>query len=274
MAKNKPQPSNTKAAQARAKAQAQVKAEERRTGIIIAAVSAVVILVFGGIVWFIVESGKVPSLDSDDLAKPAASDVYGGIPVDATGSVSADVPADQPRVDIYLDFMCPICNQFEQVNAEDLDALREEGEVQLYYHPISILDRYSSGTEYSTRAANAVATVADQAPDAFLDFSAALFANQPTEGGEGLSDEQIEQIAIAAGVPEDVAAQFESQDFRAWVKAATDQSSQNYVQGTPTVRVVGPGEEFSDVDDQDAILQQSEVPYFEPGQLRAYIEGL
>ncbi|WP_061961596.1 thioredoxin domain-containing protein [Demequina flava] len=269
MAKKKPQPSNSKAAQARANAQAQVKAEERRTGVIIAAVSAVVILIFGGVVWFIIQSGQVPGLDSEDLAKPAASDVTGGIPVGTSGVVGEDLPEDQPRLDIYLDYMCPICGQFEDVNAEDLDAMREAGEVEVYYHPISILDRFSNGTEYSSRAANAVATVAEEAPSAFLDFSNALFESQPAEGTEGLSDEQISQIAVAAGVPEDVAAQIENGDYRKWVIAATDQSSQDGVPGTPTLRIAEPGQSF----DEGKVLEQSEVPYFEPGQLRTYIES-
>ena len=262
MAKNTNAPKNGKAAQARAQAQRSVKAQERKStlGIVIGAIAALV--VFGGIVFYIVQSSQVPALDEDGAVVPAGSEESGGIAVGASGVVGEDLPSDAPRVDIYLDFMCPICGQFEDVNAEDIEAMREAGDVELYYHPISILDRYSQGTDYSTRAANAAATVADAAPENFVAFSDALFANQPAENTEGLSDEQIEQIAIDAGVPEDVATTLDDGLFTKWVIAATDRASQDGMEGTPTLMV-----------DQE-ILDQSEVPYFQPGALRTYLEGL
>ncbi|WP_062071434.1 DsbA family protein [Demequina sediminicola] len=271
MANKKPQPSNSKAAAARAQAQAQVKAQERKTGIIIAAVVAVVAIVFVGIVFFIINSSKVPGLTEDGAVVPAGSDDTGGIVVGASGVVNEDLPeGDVVRLDVYLDFMCPFCNLFEQTNEEDIAAMREAGEIELYYHPISILDRFSSGTQYSTRAANAAATVADLAPEQFLDFSAALYANQPDEGTTGLSDEQIELIAIDAGVPEDVAAQFADGNFTKWVVAASDKASQDGVSGTPSIRIAEPGQTFS----EGSLVQQQEVPYMEAGVLRSYIEGL
>ena len=262
MAKNQGGSSNAKAAAARAQAQRSVKAQERRTTIGIIVGAAVAILVFGGIVWFIVQSSSVPGIDSDELSAPAGADETGGIPVGTGGVVGEDVPEDAPRVDIYEDFMCPVCGQFEDTNAEDIDALREAGTVAVYYHPLSFLDRYSNGTQFSTRSANAAATVADAAPEAYLDFAHAMYANQPAENTEGLSDEQIEQIAIDAGVPEDVAATLDDGLFTKWVIAATDKANQDGVGGTPTVMV-----------DRE-IVEQAEVPYFQPGTLRAYLEGL
>ncbi|WP_084104864.1 thioredoxin domain-containing protein [Demequina sp. NBRC 110056] len=262
MAKNNGSPKNAKAAAARAQAQKNVKTQERRTtlGIIIGV--GIAVLIFGGIVFFIVQSSSVPGLDSEDVVAPAGADTTGGIPVGSGGVVGEDIPADVPRVDLYEDFMCPVCGQFEDINAEDIDAMREAGTIAVYYHPISILDRFSSGTQYSTRAANAAATVADAAPEAYLDFTHAMYANQPEEGGTGLSDEQIEQIAITAGVPEDVAATLDDGIFTKWVVAATDQGSVDGVGGTPTVMV------------DRTILEQAEVPYFSEGALRTYLEGL
>jgi len=214
-------------------------------------------------VFFIVQQSNVPTLDSGDAVAPAGADASGGIVVGTSGVVGEDVPEDAPRVDVYLDFMCPVCGSFEEINGEDLAELREAGEIELWYHPVSILDRFSSGTQYSTRSANAAATVADAAPEAFVDFVDALFANQPEEGGSGLSDEQLEEIAIGAGVPEDVASTLDDGQFTKWVIAGTDQASQDGMAGTPTVMVDG------------AILSQTEdVAYFQAGALRAYLEAL
>ncbi|GIG53713.1 DsbA family protein [Demequina activiva] len=263
MAKNSTAPKNQKAAAARAQAQKSVKAQERRTtlGIVIGALVALV--VFGGIVFYIVQSSQVPPLDSEDAVIPAGSDAEtGGIPVSSDGVAGGEVPADVPRVDLYEDFMCPICGQFEEINAEDIDALRESGEIAVYYHPISILDATSQGTDFSTRSANAAATVADAAPEHFLEFTAAMYANQPAEGTTGLSDEEIAQIAIDAGVPETIAETLDDGIFTKWVIAATERASQDGMQGTPTVMV------------NREILEQAEVPYFQPGALRTHLESL
>ncbi|WP_062379618.1 DsbA family protein [Demequina pelophila] len=260
---------NERAAAARAKAQAQVKAQERRTTMIIVAASVVGLALFGALIFFIVNQGKVPALGEAGSTAPAASDASGGIPVGSGGVVGEDVPEDAPRVDIYLDFMCPICGTFEQINEADLNELREAGEIQVWYHPVSILDRFSNSTQFSTRSAAAAGVVADRAPEAFLDFMTAMFVNQPSEGTDGLSDDQIEEIALAAGVPEDVAGSLSNADFRKWATAATTQASQDGMQGTPTIAVSASGD-FADME----ILDPNDVAYFSEGGLKAYLEGL
>jgi len=254
---------NESAAAARAKAQSQVKAKERRTTVIIIAVSLLVIIGFGAIVFFIVNSSKVPALP--DAHKPAVADETGGIPVGTGGVAGVDVPKSGtgtgvPRLDLYFDLMCPVCNQFEQINSADIDSMREAGTIAVYYHPISILDRSSNGTKYSTRAANAVAVVADKDPSHMLPFITALYANQPQENSNGLSDDQIAAIAVGVGVPTEVAATFKSGEFSKWVTAATDQASQDGMSGTPTVMV------------NLEILDQRQVNYMTPGTLKAYLE--
>ncbi|WP_296665522.1 thioredoxin domain-containing protein [Demequina sp.] len=268
MAAKKNEPMNARSA-AKAQAQAQVRAQERRTTVIIVAASVVGLALFGALIFFIINQGKVPELGTDGAVAPASADATGGVSVGTGGVAGVDVPTDAPRVDIYLDFMCPICNTFEQINAADLDTLRESGAIQLYYHPISILDRYSQGTEFSTRAAGAAGVVADKAPEAFHDFVNAMFANQPAENTSGLSDADISQIAVTAGVPEDVAGSLDSADMRKWATAATDRASQDGMQGTPTVRVSASG-----VFDEGEVLDPNTVPYFEAGGLKAYLESL
>jgi protein-disulfide isomerase len=248
---------NDRAAEARRLAQKQVAAKERRTTVIVVAVALVVIAAFAGIVYFIVNSSNVPSMA--EVHKPAGSDLTGGIPVGASGIAGEEVDPDAVRVDLYVDYMCPVCKTFEGINAADLDELREDGTIVVYYHPVSILDRVSQGTAFSTRAANAAGVVADQAPEAFVTFSDAMFANQPAEGTAGLDDASIAAIAIGSGVPADVADRIQDGEFTKWVLAATDQASQDGMSGTPTIMV------------NRTILNQEVVPYFEPGALKAYL---
>src|SRR5665648_160154 len=143
--------------------------------------------------------------------------------------------------------MCPYCGQFEQVNGPILDQLRGDGAIVVEYHPVSILDDASLGTAYSTRAAAAAALVADQAPEAFVAFNAALFATQPAENTTGLTDPEIAALAREAGAPEGVASTIESGAYLAgpgsfvnWVGAATDRAAQDLGRlATPTVLIDG-----------------------------------
>ena len=167
---------------------------------------------------------------------------------------SAPVPAqtnepDVLDIQIWVDYMCPYCGGFERANAEQLSQLVESGSATLEIHPISFLDRASAGTQYSTRAANAAACVANYSPDKFFAFNQLLFANQPAEGTAGLSNDELIQLTKQVGVSRasDIVQCVESQKFKSWVKGATDRALNGPVagtelekiQGTPTVLVNG-----------------------------------
>ncbi|KQP55512.1 thioredoxin domain-containing protein [Agreia sp. Leaf283] len=168
---------------------------------------------------------------------------------DGDGIIVGSGGADAVRVVTYVDYLCPFCGQFEATNAEQLSDWVASGDVVLEVHPISILDRASLDTRYSTRAANAAACVADSAPQSFEAFSALLFANQPAENTEGLSNADLVDLADEAGALDDsdVSDCIESEGFSDWVTEATDRaltgplpgSDLEKVSGTPTVIVDG-----------------------------------
>lgn len=147
----------------------------------------------------------------------------------------------EQSLDLYFDFMCPICNTFEQTYGEEYLALVDDGTITLNLHPISILDRYSQGTEFSTRSANAMYCVAEADPDAAVPFMQEMFTNQPEEGSTGLTDEEI--LAIAGGVGVDgIDDCVSGGEYTSFVQAMTEQTP---VQpgaagiGTPTLAVNG-----------------------------------
>lgn len=152
-------------------------------------------------------------------------------------------------IQLYVDYMCPICGQFEAENGEQIQTLVESGAATVEYHPISILDNLSVGEKYSTRAANAAACVANYDPNKFFEFNAALFSVQPEERTPGLTNEELFAQATGVGVAKASSIEdcIEEERFEGWVGDATDRalngpipnSDVEAVEGTPTVIVNG-----------------------------------
>ncbi|MDR1768136.1 MAG: thioredoxin domain-containing protein [Propionibacteriaceae bacterium] len=164
----------------------------------------------------------------------------GEIPVAVNGyGITMGQPDAKVTVTVYLDYMCPWCGKFEQINGGDLKTLMKDGTAKVELHPISILDQLSAGSNYSTRAANAAITVAKGAPGSFVAFNDLLFANQPSENTTGLSDDQLVEYAKQAGVPDDVSGGFASLANADWVTGAWTAAQSAGVTGTPTILING-----------------------------------
>lgn len=231
----------------------------RRQRTIVLSLLGVGLLVIVAVVVYIFASAQDDASPQGPLeeVRPEVSTDRGGIVVDADG-VLAQPPAMEEGgeagyvfaddafegepvvVTVYADYMCPFCGLFEQTAGPTLDDLRESGEVVVAYHPVSILDRFSEGSGYSTRAASAAFHVAQEAPEAFTAFNALLFANQPAEGTEGLSDEQIAELATQAGAPQEVAADLADGTYRWWAAQATELATEDLGElATPTILIDG-----------------------------------
>ena len=153
-------------------------------------------------------------------------------------------------IQIFVDYLCPICGEFEAENGDLIRTLVESGAATVEYRPIAILTNMSAGTQYSLRAANAAACVANYDPDTFFDVNEALFAAQPEEGSAGLDDEQLLDVIESAGASSSRLEQcIADRTFRSWVQAATDRAVTgplairgvkiDAIPGTPTVLVNG-----------------------------------
>ncbi len=243
--------------QARVLREQQAKRDRRNKIVGISALSVAVVALGGVVVWLLnqgsggeglPEYADTPLSEVTDAPSVAMED--GGIPVGADG-VGSDVDEDLARVDVYLDYMCPACGAFEETNGDNLISLASDGQATIVYHPIAILNRYSNGTGYSTRAASAAALVAEQAPAAFPVFNEKMFAGQPEEGTSGLTNDEIADIASDAGVPDAVTSLISDgtalDRFGQWVTSATNAASANQDLvnpqsgnfGTPTILVDG-----------------------------------
>lgn len=195
----------------------------------VTAAALVIVLIVGGVVWFANSQATSPG------TLPQSSAVN-----TETGAIA--VGTGEKTVDTYVDFMCPICNQFEQSYGPTLDELVQSGEITLNIHPISILDRQSQGTEYSTRSAAAAYCVAVDDPANVQAFVKALYAQQPSEGTAGLDDATLASVATSAGASDAVSACISDGTYTRFVTAMTQKTPlQPNASGiaTPTIAIDG-----------------------------------
>ncbi|MEV5000315.1 DsbA family protein [Nocardioides sp. LML1-1-1.1] len=174
--------------------------------------------------------------------------------VDENGALSFGAKDPKVVIQVVEDFQCPICQQFEATAGDLLAQYRADPRIQVQYRPIAFLDRVST-TRYSSRASNAAACVAAEGPETWLAFHKELFDHQPAEGGAGLTDSELLDLAEKAGADTDrISDCVEDESYADWVKATTTKTLQGEVTGTPTIFVDG-----TKVDGFDAASIQAAV---------------
>jgi protein-disulfide isomerase len=221
---------NTRDKAAELRAEVARREARRRSMIALAAVAAVIAVIVGSFV-------LVQNTKRDTLTSTAASALPANVGDD--GSIVVGKASAPVTLTVYEDFQCPACLSFEQANGQQIKTWVDAGTVKVSYRPIAFLDRAST-TRYSTRSLNAAAAVVASAPDAFPAFHDALFASQPAEGGAGLPDQQLIDLAVEAGAPKDkVTPAIEGLTYEAWTAKVTDQASKDGVNQTPTLLVNG-----------------------------------
>ena len=189
--------------------------------------------------------GGVTLLKASDVTKSAASTVslasLPSAPATKPATITApgtEAEAGKPvKVVAYIDFICPICKNFEATYNDQLTQLRNDGKITLEYRPLGFLDA-SSTTNYSSRAANAAACVANVSPEHYSDFVNLLYAQQPAEGSAGISDNDLKKMATQAGSA-NIDSCIDGKTYRPFVKVITKEASVIGVTGTPTVFVDG-----------------------------------
>jgi protein-disulfide isomerase len=204
----------------------QLARERRRRRTIIVSIVAVIALVVAGLVGWVVYGTQKP---------PPSS----ATPAHATGDGSGIVAASGPvQVELYVDYLCPNCKHFEDTTSATIDQLVAAGRINLVYHPIAILDASTNPPGYSTRAGSAAGCAADAGK--FLEYTKALYAQQPAENSSGLTDDQLVQIGTGVGLTSPSFAQcVHAGKYKSWMARNTDAAAGKGVNGTPTVLVAG-----------------------------------
>lgn len=179
---------------------------------------------------------RTPALLPDELPVPSEANADG-----------------VPAINIFVDYSCPACAQFESIYGELLRTWAESGTATVEYHILSFRDAQTAGTRYATRAANSAACVAEFAPDQFFTYNDLLLRSQPLPPTSyELTDDQLLQLVAAAGAGniDQIKACITDETFSNWVSQATARAMSTgplpvrnseipLVMGTPTVLVDG-----------------------------------
>lgn len=146
-------------------------------------------------------------------------------------------------ISIYEDYLCPYCERLEERYGDQLTTALNDGRIKVEYHALGFLDASSSPAGYSTRAANAALCAADA--NIWPAYHSALYADQPAEGGPGLSDEELTQKGTDLGAPDSFGRCVTGNGNAAAITAATNADLANTSLqtngqfGTPTVMLNG-----------------------------------
>jgi protein-disulfide isomerase len=245
--------------------EAQLKKEKRNKLLIGWGIVAAVVAILAIVALVVTSSIRNNAPIADEGPTPANGNVHGGVTLLANSEVArlpaatvklADIPAapatppaevtapgaeaeaGKPvKVVLYIDFICPVCKNFEAQYNETMTSLRNEGKISVEYRPLGFLDSRST-TNYSSRAANAAACVVNESPEKYSDFVNALFEKQPAEGGAGLPDSELKKMATDIGA-KSIDKCVDDKTYRPFVKYTTQEASAIGVTGTPTVFVDG-----------------------------------
>jgi protein-disulfide isomerase len=267
---NEPRKSKAeRTAEAREKAreirEVQLKKDRRNKLLIGWGIVVAVVAILAIVALVVTSSIKDNAPVADEGPTPANGNIHGGVTLLANAEVAksdpatvkiADLPsapatppaevaapgaeaeAGKPvKVVLYIDFICPVCKNFETQYNEQLTSLRNEGKITVEYRPLGFLDSRST-TNYSSRAANAAACVVNESPEKYSDFVNVLFEKQPAEGSAGISDTDLKKMATDSGA-KSIDKCVDEKTYRPYVKHTTQEATVIGVTGTPTVLVDG-----------------------------------
>ncbi|WP_147339470.1 DsbA family protein [Actinomadura spongiicola] len=159
-----------------------------------------------------------------------------------------------PVVDVYEDFACPHCGDFDRKHDPMLKELAVSGRAKVVFHPMVIFGESTQPAhDNALRAASALRCVGDGAR--WLSYQDALYAHQPPSiSSQGYSTADLLSYAEPLGLTDDGFRRcVESQRHAASVKTVSRGYISSGVQGTPSVRVNGHTLSVSDMETPEAM---------------------
>ena len=252
-----------KAAEARAAALKAERARQRRTNILIGGGLLVVIaLIVGGVVYASHQNSSTTNastLPPVDPNAPLPKTVLPSTSALAYGFPLGTAAATKSTVQIWEDFQCPKCGEFEQAQGAAIQQLAADGKIYLVYRPASFLDgKLPQSNLSSARATSAWGCAIDAGVGE--SYHNVVFSNQPATEGTGYTDDQLLAFGKDAGLSGATYDSFAScvgaHTYLGWAANSAGAFVDSAVPGTPNVQIDG-----------------TEIPDTEIGNAAAYIDA-
>lgn len=242
----------------------QLKKEKRNAQITTWSIVGVVVLVIaviaGLLIWnqnrSIPDSGEAPTIanehggitlvsttefaEGESLGEVAANEVGES---NITGEPPEEVPGGEERdqdepaqVIIYADPDCVHCADFEMANSEFINEKLDAEEITVEYRLVNYLDNPGTNN-FSSRATNTALCTAAEHPEKFNDVLTALFETYSTHQGQGLSNDELKQLASDNGA--EVSDCMSNNTYRPFVDYTAAKAREGGIAGTPSIWVNG-----------------------------------
>ena len=181
------------------------------------------------------------------------------------------IAASAPVLDIYFDYSCSHCAQFEGTHTQEINQLLSDKKITLALHPCKLLDQ-----EWTSVVMNAMGVVLDEAPAQSLSFHGAAFEifSQfiQTKNQSNMSVEGLVAAANKVNVPAEVSAKFkaaiDSNKYKNWVALGDKAFADRGLQATPSVFFKGEKVDLNKLQSSTALteLVTGTTPTAQPSQ--------
>jgi protein-disulfide isomerase len=227
--------------QARAAQQAALaRAKRRRTLTQVGIVGGVAVVVIAIIATAVLlgRGGSTPAAGGGAPSATGTTSVGGtSVPLAIGGSgapngVRVGNADAKVSMDLWVDYSCPHCQEFEAANNGVINDLVASGKLAVTYHNIEIV------TDYGTEAGSAAACVAVNDPGAWPAFNAALYANH-SASTDGWSASDFASFADSNGAGDATQKCITDETYKGWIADNTAASVKADVSGTPTMFIDG-----------------------------------
>lgn len=213
----------------------QAKRDQRMRAVMIG-LSALVVVAVVVVVTVIVKNNKAKRNDK----AVAYTGQLAPLSRQADGSIlMAQKNVTAPKLEIFEDFQCPICNEFEKSSGQTVKKLAAEGKVSVAYYPFWLFKQQPQPISGNSQRAALAALCAPA--DKWVSYHDTIYKYQPEEGSKGFSNADLTNWAKDLGFGD-----------AAFTKCLNDKAKQpqldsmtNYaeqtrkVSGTPTVFLNG-----------------------------------
>lgn len=241
--------------------QAKIDAARKNSGagvskIVVAAV-VVVVAIIAVVAGVVIADQKKQDRAGTSTAVPVAAGAMGA---GFVANKDVTLVAGAPTLDIYEDFQCPACAQFEHIMGSTVNDLAQQGKIKVVYHLKTIIDG-NLGTTHSLTMGNAAMCAADAGK--FQPFHDDVYANMPAQEGQGWTQAQTKAFAEKAGITGSALDTWttcvDEKKYSAYVESTEEASNKAGITGTPTVLLAGQKVDFNQVSDPAALTAAIEA---------------